>query len=209
MDILVLGQINIFLKKNIFMTIFKKIKEAINGPSTEESHLYARVANEVSQGIKDEGLWAMAMAESGFDEQKGKARYMALRVVKIKQENAKEVSRLAEISRLRAKADLSYKNGEYKKCLETRLELIGHGEIEYLLTIAKMYSNGEGCSSNIPHAFYLGKLSSLHGIRREEADAFTRSLIPRMMSWDIEAAIKKANEVYGSTPNSGGSLQRR
>ena len=48
--------------------------------------LYAMVMREMQQGIRRDGLWAQALAESDGDPQKAQAAYIRLRVVTLRQE---------------------------------------------------------------------------------------------------------------------------
>jgi hypothetical protein len=48
--------------------------------------LHAMVMREMQQGIRRDGLWAQALAESGADPQKAQAIYIRLRVATLQQE---------------------------------------------------------------------------------------------------------------------------
>ena len=50
--------------------------------------LYAEALREVQSGMRREGLWAKALAESEFDEGKAAAAYLRLRVQALKDEAA-------------------------------------------------------------------------------------------------------------------------
>lgn len=58
---------------------------------TEEA-LYAAVGEELRQGNIRQGLWAKALADEGYDEQKAKARYLKLRVRSLRMEVAEALS---------------------------------------------------------------------------------------------------------------------
>jgi hypothetical protein len=66
---------------------------------TEEA-LYATVSDELRRGNIRPGLWAKALAEEGYDEQRAKARYLKLRVQSLRKEIAQVVS--SEQARVRA-----------------------------------------------------------------------------------------------------------
>ena len=51
-----------------------------------EELLYAMVMREMQQGIRRDGLWAQARAETDGDPQKAQAAYIRLRVVTLRQE---------------------------------------------------------------------------------------------------------------------------
>ena len=51
-----------------------------------EELLYAMVMREMQQGIRRDGLWAQALAESDGDPQKAQAAYIRLRLVTLRQE---------------------------------------------------------------------------------------------------------------------------
>ena len=58
-----------------------------------EEALYAAVGEEVRQGHVRQGLWAKALAEEGYDEQRAKARYLKLRVRSLRSEIAEAEAR--------------------------------------------------------------------------------------------------------------------
>ena len=68
-----------------------------------EEALYAAVGEEVRQGHIRQGLWAKALAEEGYDEQRAKARYLKLRVRSLRSEiaeaEANERARNRELNR--------------------------------------------------------------------------------------------------------------
>lgn len=53
-----------------------------------EEALYAAVGEELRQGQIRQGLWAKALAEEGYDEQRAKAKYLKLRVRSLRNEIA-------------------------------------------------------------------------------------------------------------------------
>jgi hypothetical protein len=55
-----------------------------NAPT--EELLHAMVMREMQQGIRRDGLWAQALAETGADPQKAQAAYIRLRVATLRQE---------------------------------------------------------------------------------------------------------------------------
>ena len=47
---------------------------------------YAEVLREMNSGIRRDGIWAKALADSDYDEKKAQARYIKLRVQSLKDE---------------------------------------------------------------------------------------------------------------------------
>lgn len=72
---------------------------------TEEA-LYAAVGEELRQGSIRQGLWAKALAEEGYDEQRAKARYLKLRVRSLR----KEIADAAYHEQVRARAHQKQQN---------------------------------------------------------------------------------------------------
>lgn len=54
----------------------------------DEERLYSSIADELASGVINRGLYAKALADTGGDEPKGKARYIELRARAIKTERA-------------------------------------------------------------------------------------------------------------------------
>ena len=62
------------------------IMKAPMSSASPEELLYAMVMREMQQGIRRDGLWAQALAESEADPQKSQAAYIRLRVATLRQE---------------------------------------------------------------------------------------------------------------------------
>lgn len=71
---------------------------------TEEA-LYAEVLREIEQGIRRDGLWAKALAQSKMKDDEARARYIELRVQSLRDEisliekSASDIARSNEIAR--------------------------------------------------------------------------------------------------------------
>lgn len=77
------------------MGIFNKFKQATAAARLVEEQLYGHVAQELKRGIRREGLWAKALADSDGNDEKAKALYLKYRVQSIRDESEIE-SALAE-----------------------------------------------------------------------------------------------------------------
>ena len=68
------------------MSFFDNLKKNSAESRLTEEMIYAQVLEEIQNGIRRDGLWAKALAESNMDENNAKARYLLLRVQSIKDE---------------------------------------------------------------------------------------------------------------------------
>ena len=68
------------------MSIFNNLMKSRAESRLTEEMIYAQVLEEIQNGIRRDGLWAKALAESNMDENSAKARYLILRVQSIKDE---------------------------------------------------------------------------------------------------------------------------
>ena len=68
------------------MSIFNNLMKSSAESRLTEEMIYAQVLEEIQNGIRRDGLWAKALAESNMDENSAKARYLLLRVQSIKDE---------------------------------------------------------------------------------------------------------------------------
>jgi hypothetical protein len=89
-----------------------------------EEDLFAEAHREISKGVKSDGIWARALAESDMDIDKARAAYIRLRVQSLKIETSNYISELGriaadEISNMKANLELS-KEEFYK--MKTDLE---------------------------------------------------------------------------------------
>ena len=71
------------------MSLTEQIKRRIDFDSTIDEVYYLKVVHELEAGIKREGLWAKALAESDGDSDKAHAKYIRLRVLSLKEEDAR------------------------------------------------------------------------------------------------------------------------
>lgn len=68
------------------MGIFHNIKSALAVSRQTDEYFYAEALREIECGIRKDGIWAKAMAESDMDQGKAAARYIKLRVQSLKDE---------------------------------------------------------------------------------------------------------------------------
>ena len=68
------------------MSIFDDIIGKNADDRLAEEMLYAEAMREIEQGIRRDGLWGKAIAESDGDDKKAKALYLKLRVQSLKDE---------------------------------------------------------------------------------------------------------------------------
>ena len=70
------------------MAFFKQIKQVAALNRFQEQKLYERVFLEIQSGIRIEGIWAMALAQSSGNKERAEARYIKLRVQSLIDEKA-------------------------------------------------------------------------------------------------------------------------
>lgn len=58
------------------MGIVSRLKATITQPDVDDAHWYGVAAKEIESGQLREGLWAKALAESDFDENKARGIYV-------------------------------------------------------------------------------------------------------------------------------------
>ena len=75
--------------------------EIIGGVRETEETLYAAVGEEIRRGEIRQGLWAKALSEEGYDEQRARARYLKLRVRSLR----KEIAEAAYHEQVRAREE--------------------------------------------------------------------------------------------------------
>lgn len=68
------------------MGLFDNLKSADAANRLTEEALYAEALREIESGLRRDGIWAMAMAQSDMDTAKAAARYIKLRVQSLKDE---------------------------------------------------------------------------------------------------------------------------
>ena len=82
--------------------MFEKIKAQVAVRRLSEEAIYAEVLREIESGIRRDGLYAQAIAESGGDTAKAKSIYIRLRVQAFKDEL--EIARAVATEEIRSKA---------------------------------------------------------------------------------------------------------
>ena len=111
------------------MAILKTVREAPFGPDTSDTEYFSYVAQEISSGFIDDGLWTRALAETQYDERKARARYITLRVSVIMREVASESAAHARLAEFRRSLDLAYQLKDYETCLAGWRETCDRGRI--------------------------------------------------------------------------------
>ena len=66
------------------MSFFNKLKKHKVMSRIEDEEIYKQVINEISQGIKNEGVWGKALADSNGDYELAKSKYIKYRAQSIK-----------------------------------------------------------------------------------------------------------------------------
>jgi|SRR5690348_6448960 len=111
------------------MGILNRLRDLLTQPSIDDAHLYASVAKEIESGYKREGLWAKALAESYFDEDKARAIYMRMAVKALQLEARASIAQ--EASRQQSamqQAVALYDKGQYAAALEGLFLLVDQKE---------------------------------------------------------------------------------
>ena len=93
------------------MSIFDDIIGKNADDRLAEEMLYAEAMREIEQGIRRDGLWGKAIADSDGEETKAKAQYLNLRVQALKDELQKERQAIEEVA-------IEKKKSEKKKNVE-------------------------------------------------------------------------------------------
>lgn len=143
------------------MGLFDSIKAAISGSSASDEAYYEEVVRELSDGSMRPGLWAKALAETGYDELKAKARYIQLRVEVLKAEfgqlrreleNDERAHRqiLAdEQRRMESDALPAYRRGDYSQAFRGFTVLAQKGQPWAQNYLAWMLENGQGVARDL------------------------------------------------------------
>ncbi len=172
------------------MTVLKKIGEALFGSDTSDTEYYAYVAEEISRGVIESGLWTRALAETQYNEAKSRARYIALRVALLKQEISSDTKAQADLQEFRNKLDAAYYKGDYATCLNGWWSLANSGDSSAMYSLAYLYAKGQGTAKNTYAAYYWATRAELGGA--SNVQPLKNELIPQMMSWDIKRADEEA-----------------
>jgi hypothetical protein len=91
--------------------IFKKVQVATSVYREADRLYYDAVAEEMQQGIRDDGLWLMAFERAEGDETRTKAFYIGLRVRRLKEQATIIAASVDSASRARSAHDSSAVNG--------------------------------------------------------------------------------------------------
>lgn len=84
------------------MGILDGINSAGAASRLTEEAFYAEALREIESGMRRDGIWAMAMAESDMDQGRAGARYIKLRVQSLKDEMTLQLSAAAFAEEQRA-----------------------------------------------------------------------------------------------------------
>ena len=68
------------------MGFIDEIKSMGASNRVNDEKYYAEVLREMNSGVRRDGIWAKALADSDYDEKRAKARYIKLRVQSLKDE---------------------------------------------------------------------------------------------------------------------------
>jgi hypothetical protein len=77
------------------MGVFDGINSVDAASRLTEEAFYAEALREIESGMRRDGIWAMAMAESEMDQGRAGARYIKLRVQSLKDEMTLQLSAAA------------------------------------------------------------------------------------------------------------------
>lgn len=143
------------------MGLFDAIKNAISGSQISEEACYEHVSNEVAQGIIRPGLWAKALAITGYDENKAKAEYLKLRVEALKleiRENSAQQSRF--LKELEKDSWPAYQRGDYPRAFEGFSLSAQKGQATAQYLVGFMCQHGQGIAQDISQAIYWYKAAA-------------------------------------------------
>ena len=85
------------------MESFDDIQSSDAASRLLEEAFYAEALREIESGMRRDGIWAMAMAESDMDQGRAAAKYIKLRVQSLKDEAALRIEAAAAQEKLNAK----------------------------------------------------------------------------------------------------------
>lgn len=102
-----------------------------------DEEFYSAVAQELASGQVHQGIWAKALSDSDYDENKAKARYIKLRVRSIKNDLAEQRRnmRLAEQARKAAITEQQRYRGNSDSVNSSRFLGIAAGLVEFVFGI--------------------------------------------------------------------------
>ncbi|MBD5801994.1 Sel1 repeat protein [Azoarcus sp. Aa7] len=146
------------------MGLFDSIKAAISGSTAADEAYYEVVARELSNGSIRPGLWAKALAETGYDELKAKARYIQLRVEVLEaevgqlrnelesEERVRRQMLADEQHRMESDALPAYRRGDYSLAFRGFTLLAQKGQPWAQYNLAYMLENGQGIARDLSAA---------------------------------------------------------
>lgn len=115
------------------MSIFSRVKNILSAPDTNDEHLYAMVSDELARGHVRQGLWAKALAENSFDQNRAKATYLQMAVSALKEESRERLRDQRQAQRdLMDSAFELYDRREYEKAYEGLRLRLGRDKNDYL-----------------------------------------------------------------------------
>lgn len=177
------------------MSILNRLRDALVVLDTTDEALYAVVAREIASGTLREGLWAKALAESQFDAEIAKAKYINLRVASLKQELADTERTQRERKRISARLHSAFKRRSYDECFAGWSQLAETGDPTAQYWLGVLHSTAGWSGRSLLLAYMWAKIAELNG--HPDAGWLRYSFVPQMTSFDIDLAEKKANELTG------------
>ena len=178
------------------MTVFKRLSEALFGPDTSDTEYYSHVAQELAAGHVEDGLWARALADTGYVTDKARARYITLRVSFIKDQVSATNKAREELVRFRANLDVAYRRRDYATCFTGWTSLARQDDSAAMYSLAYLYAKGQGTGKDNYLAYYWATRAELAGV--PSVQPLKNELIPKMNSWDIKKAENEARSTTTS-----------
>jgi TPR repeat protein len=154
------------------MGILSKFKKAFKEPDIVDEHLYAAIADELSNGYRREGLWAKANAETNFDDNRAKSLYMRMAVKALRNELIEASNQKQQ---LMDNAINLFNSEKYEQAYDGLLLRVNFlNDLDATACLAYMKFNGSGTEENREEA-----LEYLANAELSE-DAVIREWVARM-----------------------------
>lgn len=210
------------------MGLFDSIKNAISGGGADDEVYYEAVALEISSGNIRPGLWVKALAETGYQEHKAKARYIQLRVEVLKgevrqfrtelvnEERSRRQLLEAEQHHIESDAVPAYRRGDYPQAFRGFAVLAQKGHAWAQNHLAWMLENGQGVACDLGAAidwyekaaeqndkdaqFSLGRIC-LHRLRSYESSQRWFAMAEKNGHPDAQRMKKQAAEFVKAEKN--------
>jgi hypothetical protein len=144
------------------MGILNSVRDFLTQPSIADTELYAQVAREIDSGHYRQGLWAKALAESDFDDNKARALYMRMAVKAIQAEKQDAKKNAFEL----------FEQGRWEEALEGLFLLLEEKNLIAAVCLAAIYWFGE-TSEGKDHEFALRMIA----LAESSTDPRTRRLL--------------------------------